>query len=89
MGQVGSCSAHVTLILPDNHPELLTASFAFLPTVQLLTDVTRIDAHRMGLAMSKATLVTSERLSLSECFACIRTSLLTRPMTTVVIPPTR
>ena len=55
MGRVGSCCTHVTLILRDNHPELLTASFDFLPIVQLLTDVILIDTHNMNPQMKKAT----------------------------------
>ena len=55
MGRVGSCCTHVTNILRDNHPELLTASFDFLPIVQLLTDVILIDTHNMNPELKKAT----------------------------------
>ena len=55
MGRVGSCCTHVTLILRDNHPELLTASFDFLSIVQLLMDVILVDTHNMNPAMKKAT----------------------------------
>ena len=55
MGRVGSCCTHVTLILRDNHPELLTSSFHFLPIVQLLIDVILIDTHNLSTQMKKAT----------------------------------
>ena len=55
MGRVGSCCTHVALILRDNHPELLTASFDFLPILQLLIDVILIDTHNMNPQAKKAT----------------------------------
>ena len=55
IGKTGSCCSHVTNLIQDNHPTLLSSSFALLPLVQLLTDVVLIDTHNLSAELKKAT----------------------------------
>ena len=51
----GSCCSHVTNLIQDGYPTLLSSSFAILPLVQLLTDVILVDTHNMNPDLHKAT----------------------------------